>query len=102
MGSNNVFDASHAEIGSRVACQLVYSQIVYSQLVNSQILYCSNCLLHIFVYSYKLVNAIFFNFGQGLSAGEHSIGYIPLGGPGGLPPGQGLKNITPDKLVRLG
>ena len=40
--------------------------------------------------------------GQGLSAGEHSIGYIPLGGPGGLPPGQGLKNITPDKLVRLG
>ena len=47
MGCHNVFVASHAEIGSRVACQLVNSQIVYSQ-----ILYCSNRLLHIFVYSY--------------------------------------------------
>ena len=43
-----------------VACQLVNSQLVYSQLVYSQVVYRSNRLLHIFVYSYKLVYAIFF------------------------------------------
>ena len=59
MGCHNVFVASQAEIGSRVACQLVNSQIVYCQLVYSQIVYWSNRLLHIFVHRYKLVNAIF-------------------------------------------
>ena len=81
-----------------VACQLVSSQLVYSQLVYSQIVYSQIVKSHIFVYSYKLIYANFFNFellflalalAKVLVLESIALDTSP-GGSGGLAPWSGL------------